>query len=96
MENNTETKGCAFEFVTAFSDAQEELYLFIMSLMGGDRDAAKDVLQDTNLRIWELRDSFSAKSIWRSHFTKSAIKMGKPRRFSNNTPTTRVAFMQTM
>lgn len=48
--------GVSSSFVTALSDGQADLYLFIMSLMGGDREASKDVLQETNLRLWEQRE----------------------------------------
>lgn len=44
-------------YVQNVTDAQPRLYSFIMTLVG-DLDAAKDVLQQTNLVLWEKRDDY--------------------------------------
>ena len=44
-------------YVQNVTDAQPRLYSFIMTLVG-DLDAAKDVLQQTNLVLWEKRDQY--------------------------------------
>jgi len=45
------------DFVTQLINVQTRLYGFILSVLG-DRDAADDVLQETNVVIWDKRDQF--------------------------------------
>lgn len=45
------------DFVTQLINVQTRLFGFILSLLG-DRDAADDVLQETNVVIWDKRSQF--------------------------------------
>jgi RNA polymerase sigma-70 factor (ECF subfamily) len=47
----------SFEFVSLLTEHQGDLWAFILSLMPGHPDA-KDVLQKTNLVLWEKREVF--------------------------------------
>ena len=44
-------------FVSLLTEHQENLWAFILTLMPGNPDA-RDVLQKTNVVLWEKRDSF--------------------------------------
>lgn len=45
-------------FVTALTEAQEMLSVYVRTLLGGDAAAAKDVLQETNLYLWKNAAEF--------------------------------------
>ena len=52
------------EFVVQLTECQNRLYAFILALLP-DPDAAHDVLQETNLVLWDRADDFcTAKSFW--------------------------------
>ncbi len=45
------------EFVKLLTNCQDRLYAYIVTLMG-NRDQARDVLQETNIVLWRKVDSF--------------------------------------
>lgn len=46
------------EFVRLLTGAQRRIYAYILTLVP-DRNAAEDILQDTNLALWEQADRFA-------------------------------------
>jgi RNA polymerase sigma factor (sigma-70 family) len=46
------------EFISQLTDAQNALRVHINLLLGGDEETAKDILQETNVWLWEHADSF--------------------------------------
>jgi RNA polymerase sigma-70 factor (ECF subfamily) len=46
------------DFVSKLTDAQNALAVYICILLGGDNDAAKDVLQETNVWLWQHAATF--------------------------------------
>lgn len=53
------------EFVSLLTEHQPDLWAFIISLMPGDPDVA-DVLQKTNLVLWNKQSQFSAGTSFRA------------------------------
>lgn len=59
------------EFVSLLTNYQPDLWAFILSLMPGDPDAA-DVLQKTNITLWNKKDSFELGTNFRAWSFKVA------------------------
>lgn len=46
------------EFVASLTESQNDLLVYIAMLLGGDGEAAKDVLQETNIYLWAHWETF--------------------------------------